>query len=99
MSSPQRSWPLVGCSLVTCFLLWLFYWCQLAPGPLIPLGVPGQRHSKYEIAARPHIELRPENHVYREPATQYLDWRVTTGSLRPDGVLKQVYLINGLLNA
>lgn len=97
MSSPQRSWPLLACSLVTCLLVWLVYWCQSTPGPLTPLGVPGQRSSE-EIATRPQIELHPENHVYREPATQYLGWRVTTGHRRPDGVLKQVYLINGQLN-
>lgn len=98
MPSPQQSWPIVGCSLVTCFLVWLVYWFQIVPGPLIPLGVPRQRHSKDEVAARPQIELHPENHVYRKSATQHLDWRVTTGYRRPDGVLKQVYLINGQLD-
>ncbi|KGO38739.1 Multicopper oxidase, type 3 [Penicillium expansum] len=48
------------------------------------------------ISERPRIELHPQDHVYREPATQYLDWRVTSEFRRPDGVSKRVYLINGL---
>lgn len=45
---------------------------------------------------RPRFELRPEDHVYRLPVIQHLDWRVTADYRRPDGVLKQVYLINEL---
>lgn len=44
---------------------------------------------------RPRIELHPEDHAYRQPVTLHHDWRVTTGLRRPDGLLKQVYLING----
>jgi len=39
--------------------------------------------------------LHPDDHVYRAATTQTLDWRVTTGQRRPDGVQKRVYLING----
>ncbi|KAB8071973.1 multicopper oxidase-domain-containing protein [Aspergillus leporis] len=46
--------------------------------------------------SRQRIELHPEDHAYRNPVTQHLDWVVTTDHLRPDGVLKRVYLINGL---
>uniref|UniRef100_A0A093UW26 Iron transport multicopper oxidase FET3 n=1 Tax=Talaromyces marneffei PM1 TaxID=1077442 RepID=A0A093UW26_TALMA len=38
--------------------------------------------------------LRPEDHIYREPATQTLNWSITAGQRRPDGVDKRVYLIN-----
>ncbi|KAJ5596865.1 multicopper oxidase-domain-containing protein [Penicillium hetheringtonii] len=48
-----------------------------------------------ERLIRPRIELHPEDHVYRPPVTHHLDWRVTTGNRNPDGVLKQVFLING----
>ncbi|KAJ6160508.1 hypothetical protein N7470_003904 [Penicillium chermesinum] len=48
------------------------------------------------VKTRPHIGLRPENHVFRLAQTQHLDWRVTSEGRRPDGVLKQVYLINDL---
>ncbi|KAE8147072.1 multicopper oxidase-domain-containing protein [Aspergillus avenaceus] len=47
-------------------------------------------------ASRPVIELHQDDHVYRDPMTQYLDWVVTADLLRPDGVLKKVYLINGM---
>jgi hypothetical protein len=40
--------------------------------------------------------LHPEHHAYRAATTQTLAWRVTTGQRRADGVLKTVFLINGL---
>jgi hypothetical protein len=42
------------------------------------------------------IELHPEDHIYREATTRHLEWVVTSMYLRPDGVLKRVYCINGL---
>ncbi|UNI15436.1 hypothetical protein JDV02_001970 [Purpureocillium takamizusanense] len=39
--------------------------------------------------------LHPEDHVYREAKTIYLDWNITQGLRAPDGVVKTVYLING----
>ncbi|KAJ5786692.1 uncharacterized protein N7503_011904 [Penicillium pulvis] len=49
-----------------------------------------------EAAIRPMITLHPEDHVYRQKTTQYLDWHVTKDVRRPDGVLKQIYVINNL---
>ncbi|OJD15165.1 hypothetical protein AJ78_04560 [Emergomyces pasteurianus Ep9510] len=40
-------------------------------------------------------ELHPEEHIYRPATTIRLNWTVTAGYRRPDGVLKRVYLING----
>ena len=92
----HRPWPIVGCSLVACFLVGLVYLFQMAPSSLVPLILPGQHHQQGDKgSARPRIELHPENHIYRSPVTQYLNWRVTSGYRRPDGVLKRVYLING----
>ena len=42
--------------------------------------------------------LHPENHVFRQPSTRYLDWYITSGFRRPDGVLKEIYLINGTVS-
>lgn len=54
-------------------------------------------HSPWsEAAIRPMITLHPEDHVHRQSTTQYLDWHITTDVRRPDGVLKQIYLINGM---
>lgn len=47
-------------------------------------------------AARPRIELHPEDHIFRHAETRHLGLKVTSGQRRPDGVLKQVYLINGM---
>ncbi|KAK3677904.1 hypothetical protein LTR78_001999 [Recurvomyces mirabilis] len=40
--------------------------------------------------------LHPEAHVDRQATTITLGWTVTSGLRRPDGVLKHVYLINGV---
>ncbi|KID92385.1 Multicopper oxidase family protein [Metarhizium guizhouense ARSEF 977] len=39
--------------------------------------------------------LHPEQHVFRAPHTIRLGWNITREARRPDGVLKDVYLING----
>lgn len=41
------------------------------------------------------IPLHPEDHRSRPPKTQHYDWTITTGLRRPDGVQKEVYLVNG----
>ncbi|OJJ45719.1 hypothetical protein ASPZODRAFT_68692 [Penicilliopsis zonata CBS 506.65] len=46
--------------------------------------------------SRPRIELHPEDHIYREPITQYLNWNISSSFRRPDGVLKRVFTINDL---
>ena len=38
--------------------------------------------------------LHPEDHTNREATTLRYQWRITRGQRRPDGVLKEVYLIN-----
>lgn len=52
-----------------------------------------------KTSTRPRIELHPEEHAFRPPRTQHLDLRIKLGSLRPDGVLKQIYLVNGRFEA
>jgi hypothetical protein len=39
--------------------------------------------------------LHPENHIHRQPKTISLQWNVTKEAHRPDGVLRDIYLING----
>ncbi|KAG6077275.1 hypothetical protein E4U15_004773 [Claviceps sp. LM218 group G6] len=39
--------------------------------------------------------LRPEQHIFRRPHTISLQWNITRETRRPDGVLKETYLING----
>lgn len=97
---PFRPWPIVSCSLFVCILIGLAYLFQSTDISLVPVILPGRHHQNPQtdetITARPRMELHPEDHMYRTPTTQYLDWRVTSDYRRPDGVLKQVYLINGL---
>jgi FtsP/CotA-like multicopper oxidase with cupredoxin domain len=39
--------------------------------------------------------LQPHEHIFRAPTTIRKSWQITAGTRRPDGVLKQVYLVNG----
>lgn len=41
------------------------------------------------------ILLHPEEHQFRLPKVITLYWNITAGSRAPDGVRKEVYLING----
>ncbi|KAL5358001.1 multicopper oxidase-domain-containing protein [Aspergillus floccosus] len=92
-------------SFVFLIILWSWY---AAPSGLPSIAVPGEKthhtdhhlpespHTESPDALRPQIRLHPESHVYRDPVTQYEHWTVTADDLRPDGVLKRVYLINGI---
>ncbi|KAJ4393579.1 hypothetical protein N0V93_002792 [Gnomoniopsis smithogilvyi] len=40
--------------------------------------------------------LHPKEHRYRETTTFYHEWTITRSSHRPDGVLKDIYLVNGV---
>jgi FtsP/CotA-like multicopper oxidase with cupredoxin domain len=42
------------------------------------------------------IRLHPRDHVFRPPTTISHHWNITTGFRSPDGVKKQVYLVNDL---
>lgn len=42
------------------------------------------------------ILLSPEQHIYRKPTTIHFDWNITKERRSPDGVVKPIYLINGL---
>lgn len=101
-----KYWPcgIVICPLILCILSALLFLQQFTtPDPLRSvLSSPKVHHGEMLHSqvhnpdlARPSIELHPEDHVYRGAVTQHLDWVVAEDYLRPDGVLKQVYLVNG----
>jgi hypothetical protein len=97
-SSEPTSRPLLSWVLLTLLVSFLAY--SLRPDIYLhswigPLLGHAHRHPHGEDASiRPYIELHPEDHVFRAPVTHHLNWRVTTGERRPDGVLKKVFLIN-----
>jgi FtsP/CotA-like multicopper oxidase with cupredoxin domain len=41
------------------------------------------------------VYLHPEDHIFRSPKTLSFDWHITKGFRLPDGVQKEVYLVNG----
>ncbi|OOF95289.1 multicopper oxidase [Aspergillus carbonarius ITEM 5010] len=97
------SWKLVLYPATICGLMFLVFLMQiLTPNPLQGL-IPSKAYTNQTLStthnpdiARPIIELHPENHVYRNPVAQHFNWEVTADYVRPDGVLKRVYLVNGL---
>lgn len=92
LSGPLLSWAIIALLvLALAYPFRLDIHLQSWIGPLLGRG----SGFNDETSIRPRIELHPEYHVYRAPVTHHLDWRVTTGERRPDGVLKQVFLING----
>lgn len=72
----------------------------LAQGVQIPLLQSNNHHEVSSIAVDEPTrlqDLHPEDHVYRPPKTIEFNWTVSSGMRRPDGVVKKVYLINGVL--
>ncbi|KAJ5747083.1 uncharacterized protein N7511_008779 [Penicillium nucicola] len=98
MPKQVRPWPIVTWSLVACLLIGLSYLLQSTELSSASLVLSGKHHPSPHIngetAIRPGWELHPQDHVYREPVTHFLDWNITADYRRPDGVLKRVYLIN-----
>ncbi|PKY09188.1 hypothetical protein P168DRAFT_301744 [Aspergillus campestris IBT 28561] len=105
----KRSYSIFLYPLTVCALILVVFWQQTnTPDPLhfispkispaaYPANPANQSHqtNTNPDALRPSIQLHPEDHIHRAPTTQHLDWTVTAEGIRPDGVLKRVYLING----
>lgn len=103
----KRSYSIIFYPLTVCALILFVFWQQTnTPDPLhfiSPTTSPGTHpenaanppHQTNPDALRPSIQLHPEDHIHRAPTAQHLDWTVTADYIRPDGVLKRVYLING----
>lgn len=96
----NKSYGILLCPVITCFFVLLVFWRQYST-PLktvVPVNIPHVHH-EVDLStpgfAGPGIELHPEDHVYREPKAQRLDWVLSSKNIRPDGVLKRVHLING----
>ena len=57
-----------------------------------------------DSAQRPGLErdlkwlLHLEDHLSREPAVRHFQWNITKASIAPNGVAKDVFLINGIVN-
>ncbi|WPH04661.1 multicopper oxidase [Acrodontium crateriforme] len=49
-----------------------------------------------ELDTTDAFRLHPEDHRSRTPKTQHFTWRITKGPWRADGVLKDVYFVNGV---
>ena len=95
---------------ITALALWLTYilWFMSLDSPLhgdvsaaTPAKAPAPSSLPLDIGdaqdAEGLFQLHPEDHVHRDPKTIRLVWNVTQETLSPDGVVKNVYMINGML--
>lgn len=102
-SGRHRPYLVLGPSLAVCLLILLAYLRQSnETGYLQSMIFPTDRHGETKQSLsynpdvnRPRIELHPAEHMSRGPRTQQFHWLVELDNLRPDGVMKEVYLING----
>jgi hypothetical protein len=62
---------------------------QVAPAP-VPIVVEGPKRDLKAL-------LHPEHHVSRDPGVRTFSWNITKAKLTPNGVEKEVFLINGML--
>jgi hypothetical protein len=95
-----KSYVILLCPLISCLFVLLVFWRQYST-PLKSIGPVNTSHGHHQTdlhtpeIALPGIELHSEEHSYRDAKTLHLDWTLSSGDLRPDGVLKRVHLING----
>lgn len=97
----NRPLAILVSSLIVCLLI-AFVGIGRKDGRSLALLSPGRHgsgHSKsHGFTLSPStLQLHPEDHIFRESIIQHLNWRITSGDRRPDGVRKRVYLINGEL--
>jgi FtsP/CotA-like multicopper oxidase with cupredoxin domain len=69
----------------------------IASGPSRPFKISGET-GKEDVSQEQMlgIQLHPEDHVFRDPKTIAYNWTITSGFRSPDGVKKEVYLVNDL---
>lgn len=97
-----KSYCITLCPVITCLFVLFVFWSQWSTPDLlktINLVNISNVHDQDEPGSAgitpQGIELHAEDHAYRDPETQYLDWTLSSENIRPDGVLKRVHLING----
>jgi hypothetical protein len=84
----------VGLFIITLSLFLLLAQSSLDSGGLQAVSRPQHAEDPVQDLLA-NFELHPERHIYRPPMTHHLEWQITAGVQRPDGVSKKVYLING----
>lgn len=81
-------------ALASALLLVFYLTIQISHLHLSPLSA-STRGLQHDTPNSDRSRLHPADHIFRNTTKISQTWRITTGLRRPDGVLKQVYLING----
>lgn len=88
-----RKWLIAtSTSLLLALTIAFAYW-RLIHDQSQGLHLGGEQQSETAVEHN-NFRLHPKQHATRPPTTQVYNWTITTGDRRPDGVLKQVYLVN-----
>jgi hypothetical protein len=94
-SKSNNFWTTLCSSLAACLVILLVYIGSSGNGPFQPLTFPSKKYEAANNSISSVLQLHPEDHIFREPRVQSLNWHITSGHRRPDGVKKRVFLING----
>ncbi|EGX88278.1 ferro-O2-oxidoreductase [Cordyceps militaris CM01] len=90
----------LAAATLLCYVVVALRYAHTLPLPFSRLAVPpsaadASNASNVAVADHDRFTLHPELHVARPRRTLVLDWTITREKRRPDGVLRDVYLING----
>ncbi|KUJ15800.1 uncharacterized protein LY89DRAFT_783068 [Mollisia scopiformis] len=83
--------------LIPVTILFVLYlpWTSASKAPAPDLTTTPETVSVVGPTRDLRLLLRPEDHVSRDPTIQYFSWNITKGKIAPNGVQKDVFLING----
>lgn len=84
----RRQLPLLMAVVFGCFLL---------VAVMMPFFIHRTINTTNDDGPQLAIRLHPEVHAIRKPRTLTFDWNITIGKASPDGVEKEIYLINSEL--
>lgn len=91
--SKKRFWCALCAAIIVLLIAFLFLYQFSLSGSLFAQNWSQDAEERQPGQA---IRLSPEDHRNREPRRISHEWNISKGKRAPDGVEKQVYLINGI---
>ena len=89
--------PIIGCTTILILFSIYFYTCAFIDHYHTKQHVPYHNQHDETYFQRKYLDqtLSPEEHIFRDARIIHYHWVVTKGLKTPDGVWRNVYLING----
>lgn len=89
--------------LLTFLSIFTVLFIHLSSSSTTPEAAISTEHDAATVGSEPRrnlkVLLHPQDHVSRKPGVRDYSWNITKTTIAPDGVEKQVYLINGAARA